>query len=493
VATVGSNATVQTFVCVGALLIFAAVSIVAVWPLTTSEASFPAVFSRCDQDGETAVAVASLLDRLAPNKDSTLRRALSVAMRSGGDWSDKSYRRSAALAATQQPGGAAGKRRVLRFSVVRAIGLLFIDYVPKYRYWIGVEFALAWAVGIVDGLMRAGNCGQGQGWALMLILVAYFVATAKLRPHEAWHNLGFTLVLAGGQAVACACIAMALSLRNNGATETESGKQLAQLLYFIGELTLIVVSFLTLLRGFYDAIRATLRMLRTRLVKTIIDQRARKAVRKDQPLVSDASIDDVLAPLALDDGAVEAGELAELLQLAVEDTTEKQTKAAKDKGVPAILSPLLPATPAEPASPPLAEDGGAERGGEFAVDMEQVRGRTAQRPSAGNEADVTPTAPNQDGVLILPSRRGGGASAADAQGDGHDEIARRRQRHLRLHRSRERELLREAARSEAEARAAEAKVRTAAALLRATQSSAATQAQLQQYHMARPPIDHDML
>jgi hypothetical protein len=240
----------QTAVALAVLLLFAALS-VAVGAVVIRD-PFPAVFIREEHHLLTTSARHSVRQRL----ESFLRGA--------GEWEDRTTRRDAAEDALRSAALGGKRCKAAHFSFVRAFGLMFIDYLPERRWWLVVEVATTWAVSIVDGLIKAGYCGAGQGWALAVIMTANVVATMVFRPLEAYHNHVFTVTLSGAQAVATVSLATALSLRNNNATVTSAGAAAARTLFRISEMVMLIVTILTTLRMVYDGARAAAAMISSR-------------------------------------------------------------------------------------------------------------------------------------------------------------------------------------------------------------------------------------
>jgi hypothetical protein len=221
-------------------------------PTRTPFSTFPAVFIREEHHLLTTSARHSVRQRL----ESFLRGA--------GEWEDRTTRRDAAEDALRSAALGGKRCKAAHFSFVRAFGLMFIDYLPERRWWLVVEVATTWAVSIVDGLIKAGYCGAGQGWALAVIMTANVVATMVFRPLEAYHNHVFTVTLSGAQALATVSLATALSLRNNNATVTSAGAAAARTLFRISEMVMLMVTILTTLRMVYDGARAAAAMISSR-------------------------------------------------------------------------------------------------------------------------------------------------------------------------------------------------------------------------------------
>jgi hypothetical protein len=240
----------QTAVALAVLLLFAALS-VAVGAVLLRD-PFPAVFIR-EED-----------HLLTTSARHSVRQRLESFLRGAGEWEDRTTRRDAAEDALRSAALGGKRCKAAHFSFVRAFGLMFIDYLPERRWWLVVEVATTWAVSIVDGLIKAGYCGAGQGWALAVIMTANVVATMVFRPLEAYHNHVFTVTLSGAQALATVSLATALSLRNNNATVTSAGAAAARTLFRISEMVMLIVTILTTLRMVYDGARAAAAMISSR-------------------------------------------------------------------------------------------------------------------------------------------------------------------------------------------------------------------------------------
>jgi hypothetical protein len=260
--------------------------------VATLSAPRPSASSPADGQAHTAIAIICLLLQLImsclcaaavcatpfpaifrPNGQTTSGRddgiqarfkSFASSLAGTGEWEDASFRRDEARMTLSQ--AASGHtHRWVRYSFVRTFGLLFIDYMPKYRWWIVVEIVTGWAVGIVDGLVRGGNCTAGQAWGLGIVLTLYAAATAALRPHEARHNFIITLVMGVVQALAGLAIALGMSLMNNGSSAGGDGTP--QALFAIGTVALTAVTYLVFLRAVYDGARAAARTFFSRLRK----------------------------------------------------------------------------------------------------------------------------------------------------------------------------------------------------------------------------------
>jgi hypothetical protein len=241
----------QTAVALAVLLLFAALS-VAVGAVVIRD-PFPAVFLR-EEHHLPATSCAR----------HSVRQRLESFLRGAGEWEDRTTRRDAAEDALRSAALGGKRCKAAHFSFVRAFGLMFIDYLPERRWWLVVEVATTWAVSIVDGLIKAGYCGAGQGWALAVIMTANVAATMVFRPLEAYHNHVFTVTLSGAQALATVSLATALSLRNNNATVTSAGAAAARTLFRISEMVMLMVTILTTLRMVYDGARAAAAMISSR-------------------------------------------------------------------------------------------------------------------------------------------------------------------------------------------------------------------------------------